>query len=375
MLIKITPIDSLLFRDGKPFTSGDSHNASSIFPPKPSVFAGFIRSKILMENFDGDIENTWKKLENEIGYKNEKYGKLNIKAIFLNKDNEYYLQSPLDLVKEKRVEENKENEEKKEKKISVLTPKKLNLDCKTDVAIDSLPFSPKEVKFAEQESGFISIKNLEKYLLGENDISLNHKCDFVESEPRVGIEIEKDRKTTKEGRLYSVEFLRFKKNCSFSVLLDEINFGNKGIYFMGGEKRQVFCEKCEKENSDKILSNDFISKLKNKIRQNKKIKVLLITPSYNEINKGNIEPEKLKNLLKDIGVTFVSACIKTEDIGGFDIEKGQPKPIEKLISSGSVFYYELNDNNKIDDLIKLNFKSISSKDSELGYGKILIGGW
>ena len=50
MLIEITPLDSLLFRDGKPFTSGDVHNASSIFPPKPSVFAGFIRSKILVEN-------------------------------------------------------------------------------------------------------------------------------------------------------------------------------------------------------------------------------------------------------------------------------------------------------------------------------------
>jgi CRISPR-associated protein Cmr3 len=368
MLIKITPIDSLLFRDGKPFTSGDSHNAFSIFPPKPSVFAGFIRSKILMENFDGDIEKTWKKLENEIGYKNEKYGKINIKAIFLNKDNEYYLQSPLDLVKEKRLEKNKEKEEKK---IFILTPKKLNFDYKTDIG-ETLPFSPKEVKFAEQESGFISIKNLEKYLLGENDISLNHKSDFVESEPRVGIEIEKDRKTTKEGRLYSVEFLRFKENCGFSVLLDEINFGNKGIYFIGGEKRQVFCEK---ENLDNILSNNFLNNLKNKIKKDKKFKVLLITPSYNEISKGNIEPKELKNLLENIGVKFVSACIKTEDIGGFDIEKGHPKPIEKLISAGSVFYYELNNDNKINNLIDLNFKSISSKDDKLGYGKILIGGW
>ena len=270
--------------------------------------------------------------------------------------------APLDLVKEKRGD-----------KISILTPKKLNFDYKTDLSIEYLPFASKEINYPEQATGFISIEELKIYLLGKNALNLKQKSEFVELEPRIGIEIDKSKKTTKEGKLYSVKFLRFKKNCGFAVFLDDLNFGNeKGIYFIGGEKRQVFYER---KNDINILETNFLNETKKKIQDTKRFKILLITPSYNDISKNNIEPQEIKELLKGINPKFISACIKTEYSGGFDIEKNHPKAIEKLISEGSVFYYELTDISKTDELFKLNFSSISSKHKELGYGKILIGGW
>ena len=44
MQIQIDPLDTLFFRDGKPFTMGEDSWASGIVPPYPSVIYGALRS-------------------------------------------------------------------------------------------------------------------------------------------------------------------------------------------------------------------------------------------------------------------------------------------------------------------------------------------
>lgn len=44
MIISLEAIDTLFFRDGKPFTMGEDNFASGIFPPAPSVLYGALRS-------------------------------------------------------------------------------------------------------------------------------------------------------------------------------------------------------------------------------------------------------------------------------------------------------------------------------------------
>lgn len=59
MLIDIKPLDTLFFRDGKPFSMGDNDWADGIFPPHPSVFYGALRSAYIGKNIDciGKISN------------------------------------------------------------------------------------------------------------------------------------------------------------------------------------------------------------------------------------------------------------------------------------------------------------------------------
>ncbi len=44
MIIKINPVDTLLFRDGKPFSMGENTWPDTVFPPYPSVIYGALRS-------------------------------------------------------------------------------------------------------------------------------------------------------------------------------------------------------------------------------------------------------------------------------------------------------------------------------------------
>lgn len=367
MLVQIEPLDSLLFRDGRPFTAGTTHSAKSVFPPSPSVFAGFIRSKIFTDNWQGNENETWEKVKDKIGEKNNDFGKLKIKAICLKKKESdgfnYYFPSPLDICYEKRNDEQRQT--------YILCPDKLEISgisYKTNNPFNSevLPFAPKEINFIETKSGFISKDNMEKYLRGEN-ISKDDIKEigyFVGSEPRTGIKVG-SKYTVEEGYLYSVEFLRF-KDSGFAVYMDNIdgiNWNNE-IYYMGGEKRQV---KINTENAEISFNTESISE---KIKNSKKFKILLLTPAYSK----QIEPKKIKELFenKNIEAKLLSAVIKTEPFGGWDISNNCPKPTEKLISAGSVFYYELKEG-EVNNLISMNFESISDKYDALGFGRILIG--
>jgi len=357
-ILEIIPKDPLLFRDGKPFTAGSSHAADSIFPPKPSVFAGFIRSKIFIDNWSGDETRTWEKVKNQIGNKNSDYGKLQIKAIFLKKENEYYLPAPLDLVKEKRGE-----------KVGTLIPQDYSdrFSYSANIELKTFPFIPKDIKFAENVSGFISWEKFKDYLCGKmiSKEDIKEKKDFVESEPRVGIEVNSKTNNVENGKLYSVNFLRFKEECGFAVLYEGVSLSsNNGDYYLGGEKRQIYFEKKE--------DIKFEYNIKEAISTNKRFKIILITPLEME---DGIEPSGLKDKLNG-KARFITAAYKTESIGGWDIAENKPKPIKKYYTAGSVFYYELKDTSKVDDILKLNFESVSQNNQgQIGFGRVLIGIW
>jgi len=50
MLAKITPLDIVFFRDGKPFSWGEETWAGGIFPPYPSTIYGALRTMWFSEN-------------------------------------------------------------------------------------------------------------------------------------------------------------------------------------------------------------------------------------------------------------------------------------------------------------------------------------
>ena len=98
-IIELDALDTLFFRDGKPFSMGDDVWADGIFPPSPSVFYGAIRSIYFSENID--------KLELTATINNDPTKDLIIKGIFFSINEKPYFPLPMDLVKEKNSEKNK----------------------------------------------------------------------------------------------------------------------------------------------------------------------------------------------------------------------------------------------------------------------------
>ena len=50
MIIEIEALDTLFFRDGKPFSMGEEVWADGVFPPSPSVIYGALRSAYFANN-------------------------------------------------------------------------------------------------------------------------------------------------------------------------------------------------------------------------------------------------------------------------------------------------------------------------------------
>ena len=49
MIIEISALDTLFFRDGKPFSMGENHWTNSIFPPNMSTVYGADRKSVVRE--------------------------------------------------------------------------------------------------------------------------------------------------------------------------------------------------------------------------------------------------------------------------------------------------------------------------------------
>ena len=85
MRIEITALDTLFFRDGKPFSMGEDTWATGMFPPSPSVIYGMLRTAYAAQN-NINIKDIIKETED-----------LKIKSILLKYDKHYIFPYPTDL--------------------------------------------------------------------------------------------------------------------------------------------------------------------------------------------------------------------------------------------------------------------------------------
>ena len=101
-MIKLEPIDTLFFRDGKPFSMGEQSSAHGIFPPYPSTLFGAIRAAVIScgGGFGAFLSG---KLAHEIGTPADAENcSFRLRGFFLYREelDEFYVHAPLDLVTE-----------------------------------------------------------------------------------------------------------------------------------------------------------------------------------------------------------------------------------------------------------------------------------
>jgi len=341
--LEVIPIDSLLFRDGKPFST-QIHFAKSIFPPFPQSFAGLLRT-----HFGKNVNFEEEKMKNMgIGYGDD-FGDFAINAAYIKKDGELYFQVPADLLHEKGEDKICDivSPDENERNVFSSAPKNLKkLKAQTNKITQSF------------SSGFISSSDMKKYLSGDfkqiETIKILKTSDFVESEERTSVRINAKTAAAQEGELFTAELLRFKERVGFYVSFNGPDFGNKeSSAVFGGEKRAVKLDKSEKIELPQIdIRGD-------------KVKLLLTTPAFFE----NMQTPDIKI----DGLELISAVSNGyENIGGWDLARHCPKAMKKAVKAGSVYYYKATQK-ALEKLKELN--SLSFQEQQSGMGKFLIGAW
>lgn len=368
MKIKIDAIDTLFFKDGKPFSMGEETWADGIFPPPPSVIYGAIRTAYFAENPNEFVKaNT----ENDPTYN------LVLKGINFDFADDEYFQIPLDYAKIKNNADEKAFLLKSTKNVqlssSLLNSNFFELSSnnkKIDEEIESVSES------------IISYSSLKRYLRNESSekVPFIRISELVQTESKVGIGRDNITHSTGHGddpmggKLYRVGMKRLsekkvndKKVNSLSLIIDfeGLQIQDKGLLKLGAEGKVAYYKSIE--NYSKIFSEEELNEINDKT-----FKLYLINPSF--FKNGWLPDFENNFLLKEFQLELINASIgKPISIGGFDMANKTPKPMRKAVPSGSVYYLKSSNSSFKEIYKQLNGKSISDYQAKEGYGHCLIG--
>jgi CRISPR-associated protein Cmr3 len=353
-LIQLKPIDTLFFRDGKPFTMGEDTFVSSAIMPYPSVFWGALYTSLL---YSGKVDAS------------SDIDKLKIKAVYLFKEDnkDILLPTPMDLLLNKQDKVVFTDMGKYE---LVENPyfkgEKTNLkDIEGVLKVDEKVEQPVNT-FILLSAFIASYSNMR--LLGSIDIRKDNS--FVKSNSKIGIGRDKDLRTADDGKLYRINMQEYEKEWSFLIDCDldtTIEMPPKGIVRLGGEGKMASFKVLTDEPDSITELNDSQAKIKQELKDKELFKVVFSTPFvYN----GR---ELITELFNAEGVVLLSALMdKPISIGGFDMAakngKGMPKPMLKGLPAGCVFIcckekgveinaFEQHLNKKLNDYSKKGFNN------------------
>lgn len=342
MKIKLFALDTLFFRDGKPFDKGEETWANGIFPPYPSVIYGALRSLYYITH------------PAEIGNKGATRN-IEIHNIKLSDDNYSFYPCPYDVVKSKN-----KNSKQKVKPILLKLKKGLN---NTSSILEYYLSSEHEV---EPIDGFLQGSNFEDdYLYGDSPMSYRNMEDYISLEPKVGIGRNTLTGITEEGLLYRVGMIRPKNiqiEVDFSLEGWKMEKGDKGFIKLGGESKA-----CAFEIISDVNEKEEIVEIRNDV-----FKVCLSTPTT--LKNGwfpSFLGGEMKGTWKELGINvqlLTAAVGKPIYVGGFDMEERKPKPMTRMLPAGSVFYFKILDKiEKIELPQKVKLVDDKAKEKE-GFG-------
>lgn len=335
----IAGLDSLFFREAKPFNSGEGGFLDSRFPPTAQTVAGVIRSAIAEAK---GVE--WSQLHQGgqpeiaalIGGSADDPGRLRFAGPYLMKGGKRLYPVPLHLLYSST-----------EKRWSRLAPSSTPLQ--TDMGKRRLPEAVQPLAAAKPvERGWLDAASMAKVLRGQPPDRHYREEELFVTEPRTGIRRDNRARTAVEGMLYFTRHIRLQEGVTFAMDVagaDDVT--GERILRLGGEGRMAHVRITEAESPT-------LAKPAGGARS-----ALLVLLTHGDFD-GKPEPEL-------DGIEIVSACTgKAVREGGWDYRKHRPKPLKSLVPAGSAFFVK-------GDIASLH-QQIGYRTA-FGYGEIAVGTW
>jgi CRISPR-associated protein Cmr3 len=378
--IGLSPVDTLMFRDGRPFNQGDVGGAEavSVFPPFPSTSTGTVRwilSRVL--GFDGR-PSTWPKamLGDGVNWQDGRttLGPLSFSPAYLTRDDETLYPLPRHLVS--AVNDQSTVYRRLVPEVAVAG---LATDLDTPNAAAGLPrlVVPVDGEVLQPEGMWVDADTLGHVLSGSepDDDKVISQDEMWQLETRVGIGIDNwdqsnlASRRVIDGALYAASHIRFHANISLKVsvasqtsTLPDIP-ASGSLFPMGGEHRMVGVKSVSRPkwpDPPRAFS---------KTDQGLRYCVYHVSACcLRSLPRGG---EALENLPGRV----VSACLgKALAIGGFDSVNRSPIPMRPAVPAGSIWFLEAEGRAVETTLQQLHGRSIGEA-TDWGFGQIFIGTW
>ena len=376
--LRLTALDTLFFRESRPFDAIGGSELTSVFPPPPRTVLGAVRSAIGdalgadWRQFQSDAEYApnGKRLRDLIGYSDE-LGKLSLGGIWLSLDGERLYPAPLFLLHRK---------EKDEVHIGRLH---IGAAVKTNVGKVRLPEAPdRKHGYRSFEGAWLTRAGLEKVLKGgvPHDSDLHKQKDLFAKESRLGIARDNRTRKAQDGLLY--QSCHARPMAGLAIAVDIAGLGSidieNHIVRLGAEGRMA--------DISSVATQDMLKRPKAIETDTQGLILVVLTPARFENKHGNWLPPNFNNAtlnaadvwqgtINGISLTLHAAVLgKAQREGGWDMAMNKPRDVQSLIPPGSSYYCTV-DKGNIDAAINALHGQQIGEDKKFGRGVIVCGLW
>jgi|Deesub1362A_J573_1020465.scaffolds.fasta_scaffold03851_8 CRISPR-associated protein Cmr3 len=355
MKLFLEPMDVWLFRDGRPFDAGSDHRAESLFPPPPSVIQGALRSyHLVVKGIDLCDKAA---IEATVGTSTRYPPGFRVLGPFIARLVEdrlpLYFPLPADAFKDGD-------------RFLALCPKMPPAELQAGIPTPMWLLPEKEPEKFE-ERVWVSLTALLEYLergeLKADDAAyssgyLARPGDLYIRENRMGIRLRPDTRTTEEGALYEVEFIRPKPDVGLFVEVHGLDgWPLEGFMRFGGEGHGARFRQIDAPDWPPPLDP-----------LPERFKVYFATLAYFE---EGWQPRNgdWGQFFEGVVELQAAAIGRYIALGGYDLARDFHKPARRYLPPGSVYFFTAKGK------ARLKSETITEDGAEIGFGQILIGRW
>lgn len=323
-LITFEPLDSVFFRDGRPYTHGESDQANipSLFPPNAATLIGALRAALARSlGWQGDGD--WPvAIKTRLGDGLD-LAELRFRGPLLLRNRKPLFPAPSNLVRDKH------------NKTALLTPGPKQECDLGQVHLPELPAGTQGEGWKILSDTWVDAGTLAGLLTSEvpKPDSLLSRKSLWKEEPHVGIARDAETRTTGESALYSPRHVRLATDVALGLEAEGLetafcNLLGKRMQPLGGEGRSAWIELCETTPvlppapALRPLENGFLT-----------YAVHVLSPLS---LRAAPEPGRAVSGLPG---TLVSACLpRVQMRGGWDSLHRTPLPLKARLTPGSVLF-------------------------------------
>ncbi len=375
MLLFLEPIDVWLFRDGRPFDAGSDHRAQSRFPPYPTVLQGAVRSHHLVVR--GVDLRDQRAVAAAVGTADD-FGALRMRGPFVARREGArlvrYLPQPADALVLSDDEVAQLPAQQRHAGLLWLrsaTPPR----APDGMLVTSAP-TPRLLGLGDaprngREGLWLSEDALRRYLRGEAVAALPGEQLFAR-ESRLGIARDDTRRTTREGALYEVEFVRPAPDVGLLAEVEGYDgWPAHGLMRLGGEGHGARFAQVGHGETD-LAGADVAPWPAPPEPLPARFKLYFATPTYfaggwqpADGNWGGFFAGDVKLVAAAVG--------RYESVGGFDLARNGHKPARRYVPAGSVYYFVADGAARLrPELVQ---RAVTDWGAEIGFGQILVEEW
>jgi CRISPR-associated protein Cmr3 len=365
--LRISAVDAWFFRDGRPYTQGETSQSdvTSLFPPSPLTISGALRAALARANgWDGKPKGWTPVHLDMLGRGPEETGKLSFRGPFLSREGSQLFPLPLHLL----VREGRQ--------FALVAPA-ASTACDLGHAVH-LPqpraADRQHIDWKRPAESFLTAQGLDRVLAGklpqpDELIAASHLRIL---EARIGLKRDAyNHATGDEGDLYSPVYVRLAEKGHDVSLLVEVRGEPSGWQWpklipFGGESRMAALEPIPKPPAVPRYCNG------------SEVLLLCLTPLRLPLSGHTpIRPLPGRAFFASLGIDdleLVSACTdRPVMIGGWDSQAPGPLPLRPCLPAGTVLFCRASGDatTRLQKLVDIGLGA----DARLGFNQFTLGVW